>query len=152
MNAERVSGFFWLAVGLITLYGSFHLGLGTFREPASGFFPLLAGCVICFLAIIVLLQSFRRREEAWAKLSTLWAEVDWHRPLIIVFLIVGFILVLEWLGFILSGFLFLFILFKWEGKMSWRKAIMIPLITLIFTYLIFDVFLKANLPKGILGD
>jgi len=36
-------------------------------------------------------------------------------------------------------------------KFSWSKAILIPVLTMGCTYLIFDFFLKATLPKGFLG-
>lgn len=150
MNAERASSLFWLAVGLISLYGSFLLGLGTLHEPGSGFLPFLAGCFICFMAIIVFLQSFIRG-RAQGKIAALWEGVNWHRPLIISFAILGFILVLENLGFILTSFLLMFVLFKWVEKISWTKAIFIPGLVLGLTYLVFDVFLKATLPKGFLG-
>lgn len=150
MNAERASSVFWLAVGLISLYGSFLLGLGTLHEPGSGFLPFLAGCFICLMAIIVFLQSFIRG-RAQGKIAALWAGVNWHRPLIISFAILGFILVLENLGFILTSFLLMFVLFKWVEKTSWAKAIFIPGLVLGLTYLVFDVFLKATLPKGFLG-
>ena len=58
MSAERVSALFWLTVGLISIYGSTHLGFGTLREPGSGFLSLLAGCFICLMAIIVFFQSY----------------------------------------------------------------------------------------------
>ncbi len=151
MNAERVGSFFWLAVGLISLYCSFHLGLGDLWEPRSGFLPFLAACFICFMAVIVLLQSHLQKKEVQAILSNLWAGVDWHRPLIITLLALGFILVLEWLGFILSSFLLMFILFKWEEKLSWGKAILIPVVTVTCTYMFFGFILKASLPRGMLG-
>ncbi len=151
MNAQRLGSLFWLAMGLISIYGSLLLGLGTMREPGSGFLSFLAGGFICFMAVVVLVQSFIQGEEVRAKLSSLWEGVNWRRPLIISFLILGFILVLEKLGFILSSFLLLFILFKWVENFSWAKAILIPVLTLGCTYLLFDFFLKATLPKGFLG-
>jgi putative tricarboxylic transport membrane protein len=151
MNANRMGSLFWLAMGLISLYGSYYLGLGKMREPGSGFLPFLAGCFISLMAIIVLLQSFTPRKEARAKLAALWEGVNWRRSLIISLLILGFILALEKLGFILSSFMLMFILFRWVEKFSWSRAIFIPLVTLGCTYLLFDFFLKATLPKGILG-
>jgi len=151
MNAERVGVFFWAAVGLITVYGSFHLGLGTLREPGPGFLSFSAGCFIFLLAVIDILLSILLRKRDWSKLSTLWVEVNWHRPLIILLVTLGFILILERLGFILSGFLAMFIIFKWVERMSWGKSIMIPVVTLSLTYLVFGFLLKSNLPKGILG-
>jgi len=151
MNAERASSLFWLAVGLVSLYGSSLLGLGTFHEPGSGFLPFMAGSFICAMAIVVFLQSFLRGKGIQGKISTLWSGVNWQRSLIIVLAILGFILALEKLGFFLTGFLLMFLLFKWVEKLSWTKAIFIPGLVLGLTYLIFDVFLKATLPRGLLG-
>jgi putative tricarboxylic transport membrane protein len=151
MQVERVGTLFWLAVGLVSIYGSTRLGLGALREPGSGFLPLIAGCFISLMAVFLFLNSFLRKQKTQAKLSPFWVEVHWHRPLIISLLTFGFVLVLERLGFILAGFFLLVILFKGVEKFSWKKAMIIPTITLGLTYLLFNVFLKASLPKGIFG-
>ena len=151
MNAQRLGSLFWLAMGLISIYGSLLLGLGSMREPGSGFLSFLAGCFICIMAVVVLVQSFIQREEVRTKLASLWEGVNWRRPMIITLLVLGFVLFLEKLGFILSSFLLLFILLKSVEKFSWSKAILIPVLTMGCTYLIFDFFLKATLPKGFLG-
>ena len=151
MQAERVGALFWLAVGLISIYGSTRLGLGVLREPGSGFLSFLAGCFISLMALIIFLQTFFREQEAQSKLKTLWAEVNWRRPAIVSLLTLGFILVLERAGFLLAGFFLLLTLFKWMEKFSWKKALIIPAITLGFAYLLFNVFLKATLPKGFFG-
>jgi hypothetical protein len=36
-------------------------------------------------------------------------------------------------------------------KFSWKKALIIPALTLGFSYLLFNVFLKATLPRGFLN-
>ena len=58
MGADRVSGLFWLGFGLLCVYGSVLLGLGTLREPGTGFFPFLSGCFFALLAFVVLVRSF----------------------------------------------------------------------------------------------
>ena len=151
MNAERVGSLFWLALGLISIYGSFRLGLGTLSEPGSGFLSLLAGSFISLIALLILLQTFLRGGEAPKKLATLWAGVNWHRSLTIGILVLGFILVLERGGFFLTSFALLFILLRWVEKFSWKMSIMIPGLTLGITYLLFNILLKATLPRGILG-
>ncbi len=151
MSAQPLGSLFWLAFGLISIYGSTLLGLGTLREPGSGFLPFLAGCFIGIMSILVLLQSFMERKESRAKLASIWEGVNWHRPLIITVVVLAFILILERLGFILSSFLLIFVLLKSVEKFSWGKAILIPVLTLGCTYLLFDVFLKSSLPRGFLG-
>jgi len=63
----------------------------------------------------------------------------------------GYILALERIGFLLSGFLLLFIILKGVENLSWRRAILIPFSTLGVSYLLFHFILKAVLPKGIFG-
>ena len=66
-------------------------------------------------------------------------------------LTLGYILALEKIGFLLSGFLLLLVILKGVENLSWRKAILIPFSTLGASYLLFHFILKATLPKGILG-
>lgn len=142
---------FWLAVGLISIYGSVQLGLGTLRQPGSGFFSFLAGCFISLMAMVVFFQSFLRGQGVQVKLSGLWEGLRWRRPIEIGLLTLGYILALERLGFLLTGFLLLFVILKGVERVSWGKAILIPVSTLGVSYLLFNIFLKASLPKGVFG-
>lgn len=151
MKAERVGSLFWLAVGLISIYGSVKLGLGTLREPSSGFLPLLSGCFISVTAMIVFFRSFLRRREVLGSLSGLWQGLRWRCPIEIILLMLGYVLALERLGFLLSTFLLLFIIFKGVEKFSLGKAILIPVVTLGVSYMLLNVFLKVTLPKGVFG-
>lgn len=151
MSAERASALFWLTVGLISIYGSTHLGFGTLREPGSGFLSFLAGCFICLMAIIVFFQSFLSGKKSPVKISTLWRGLRWDRSITIGLLTLGYILALERIGFLLSGFLLLFIILKGVENLSWRRAILIPFSTLGVSYLLFHFILKATLPRGIFG-
>ena len=151
MKAGRLSGLFWLAGGLISIYGSFLLGLGTLREPGPGLFPFFAGCFVSLMATVDYFQSFLREWEIQDKLSALWKGLNWHRPLAISLLSLGYILALERIGFLLSSFLLLFTLFKGVEKLSWRKSILIPAITLGTIFLLINFLLKGTLPKGVLG-
>ncbi len=151
MSADRVSSLFWLAVGLVTIYGSTHLGLGSLHEPGSGFLAFLAGFFICIMAILIFLQSVLRFRRVPLNLAALWKEANWRRSIIIGLVTLGFVLGLERLGFFITSFFLLFFLFKAVEKFSWGKAIFIPVLTLGITYLLFNMFLKATLPRGVLG-
>jgi putative tricarboxylic transport membrane protein len=146
-----VSSLFWLALGLVSMYGSAQLGLGTLREPGSGFLPFLAGGFISLIALGIFLKSLFHWRGTRLNFASLWMEANWRRPAVIGLMVLGFILALEKLGFILSGFLLLLVLFRWVEKFSWRKALIIPALTLGLSYLLFNVFLKATLPRGFLN-
>jgi len=151
MNADRVSSLVWLLLGLVAIYGSFQLGLGTMHEPGSGFLAFLAGVFIICVAAVIFLQSIIKFRGTPLNIKGLWAGSKWQRSLIIGVLTIGFILALEVLGFFVTSFLLLFCLFKAVERLSWGKAVLIPALTLTVTYVVFNIFLKSNLPRGIFG-
>ncbi len=150
MNSERLGGFFWLAFGLVIVIGSIELGLGTLKAPGSGFLSFAAGMVVLILSSLVLFQSFKGGKKS-PKFSDLWKTVNWRRPLVVSLLIVFYILALERLGFFITSFAALFLLFRWVEKASWRKSALIPFSVTVFAYLLFHTMLKASLPEGIFG-
>jgi hypothetical protein len=151
MGADRVSSLCWLAFGLLCIYGSVLLGLGTMREPGTGFFPFLAGCFFTLLALIVFVRSLVPGRGFQARISSLWEGAIWHRPLAVGILMAGYILALERIGFLLTSLVVLLIMLKGVEKFSWWKALLISILSSGSTFLLFHVLLKATLPSGIFG-
>ena len=151
MPAERIGGLFWLAVGLGSIFGSIQLGVGTFRNPGSGFLSLLAGFFICLMALIVLFQSFFLKPGGQAKLSALWQGTRWRRPLTISILLVVYILLLETTGFLLTSLFTLLIMFKGIEKLAWRRSLILAIAISAIAFVLFNHVLKATLPRGIFG-
>jgi putative tricarboxylic transport membrane protein len=150
MNAERVGGVFWLAFGLVVMYGSFQLELGTVQAPGSGFLGFLAGAFVALMAVIVVAQSFLDKDNQ-VTLSALAKNIHWRRPAMVALLVLAYVLALERLGFLVTAFLFMFIMFKWVEKFPWPKAILVTLGVVSCCYLLFNNLLKASLPRGVLG-
>jgi len=151
LKADRASSMVWMAVGLLSIYGSFQLGLGTLGEPGSGFLSFLAGSFICLMALIVFLQSFLQGKGFQVKISTLWKGIRWYRSALVGLLLLVYILVLEWIGFLLTAFLIVLAMIKGVEKLSWGKALLISISASAVCYLVFDKLLKAALPRGLLG-
>jgi putative tricarboxylic transport membrane protein len=141
----------WLALGLIAVYGSFKLGLGTAHEPGSGFLPLLASTFVSIMALIIFFQSFGAGGQNSPGVSTLWKGLQWKRTLAYCLITLGYILVFEWLGFALSTFLFLTVLLKGMEKLAWWKVLLISVVSTGFSYLLLSISLESELPRGILG-
>jgi putative tricarboxylic transport membrane protein len=151
MKADRLSGLFWLGFGLLCIYGSVLLDLGSFREPGPGFFPFLTGCFFSLLALMVLLRSFIPGRGLQAKISSFWMGLNWSRPLAVGLLIFVYILMLERVGFLLTSLVLLFFMLRWVEKFPWWKALLISASASACTYLLFHTLLKATLPIGIFG-
>jgi hypothetical protein len=65
--------------------------------------------------------------------------------------LVVYIFSLSILGFLVGTFLLLLFLFRIMEPLPWRTVILASIVTLGAAYLLFDVFLGTQLPKGIWG-
>jgi putative tricarboxylic transport membrane protein len=151
VNANRLSALFWLLLGLTALFGSIKIGLGTVREPGSGFLPFIASITISVFAVIILAQSLGKDEERDRTLASLWRGLRWKRPLAVCIITAGYILLFERLGFALATFLFLMTLLKGMESIAWWKALLLSGFTTSLSYLLLSFSLESTIPKGILG-
>jgi hypothetical protein len=64
---------------------------------------------------------------------------------------VAYFLLLEYLGFVVVSFLLMLFLFLWVGRQRWFVAFLSAAACIGLAYLLFDVLLKSNLPRGVFG-
>jgi putative tricarboxylic transport membrane protein len=150
VNHDQVSsGLFFLAGLGICLY-SLTYKLGTLAAPASGLMPFLSGAVICLLAGIGFVQGTLRRRsgERWRPIL---AKVAWHRGLLTLIALLAFLFLLKPLGFVLTTILFVGFLLRTIIPQRWPVVITVALLTAALSYLLFEVWLKAQMPAGLLG-
>jgi hypothetical protein len=56
------------------------------------------------------------------------------------------------LGYIIGTFLFMLFLFKGVETLKWKWSVITAIITVLASYLIFDIWLKCMLPLGVIID
>lgn len=151
MNVERVGSLFWFAFGAGAMYGALGLGLGTPKEPGSGFLAFTAAVFVCLMATAIFAATFRGDQAKYRRLGDLWHGLNWGRSLAIIVLTICFVLVFEHLGFFLASFILLVAIMRFLEDLSWKVAIVTPLAILAASYLLFKMFLGISLPRGILG-
>lgn len=145
MSRDLVSGVFWLAVAVFALVQGAALKLGTLRAPGPGFFPFWGGVLLAALSLVLLGDALRHRASE-AVLS--WARAPGFRKVLIVLVaILGYLLALEWLGFGAMTFLFVLLLFRLERK-GWMASVLSAVLGSAAAYLMFQVWLKTQLPAG----
>jgi putative tricarboxylic transport membrane protein len=114
-----------------------------------GFFPIVAGGILCLLSISLFVQSLVKGSRDGRKKS-FWANPDgWKLVLLTLLPTIAYPFLLNYLGFLLATFLFLFFLFFIIGYQKWWMAAITGIVASTFVYLIFDRWLKANFPGGI---
>jgi putative tricarboxylic transport membrane protein len=146
---DQISSLIWLLFALYICIESLRLPLGSMREPGAGFLPLGSGLCLGVLSAIVYFQArFRKKEDvrrSW------YSKERWKSLLIILAVLFAYSLLLEFLGFLVSTFILLLMLFRLAQPRRWVVAVGGSALASILSYMVFEVWLKTQLPKGILG-
>jgi hypothetical protein len=150
MKPERTSSLVWLGFAVLICIESLRLPRGSLREPGPGFLPLLVGVILAGLSTISLVQaqagSSADGKSPWA------ASKRWKKLLWVLFSLLAYALALETLGFLLATCLLLVFLFRFGMEpQRWSWAIAGSAIASLFCYAVFELWLRTQLPGGILG-
>jgi putative tricarboxylic transport membrane protein len=150
LNNDQLSGAVWFGLGLAVCLGSLQYKLGTPAAPGTGFMPFLTGLAICFFSGIGLIHATlrKRRGEGW---SPVLQGVFWKNAMIILVSLLAYALLLFPLGFVITTTLFIAFLLRAIVPQRWSVVIVCSILTAAASYLIFEVWLKAQLPRGPLG-
>ena len=146
---DKIACFFWMGIGAILAIGSLKIQVGTLSEPGPGFLPLWSGVLLGAASVVHLLQLFKRNSDGGA--APFWKEVHWLRGAWVVGGLVTYSFTVEYLGFLLTTFLLMLILFSLYDRKRWGLAIGGSLAVISVTYVVFCVWLKVQFPSGIFG-
>lgn len=146
---ETFSSLFLILIGIVFCLSSFNLGIGRINAPGPGLIPFGTGVLLILFSIGTIFEThFSRKAEDKASLfkGRRWRVVLW--VLISLFL---YALVLDIIGFLVTTFLTMAVLFKISEKQTWKIALGASALTTAFTYFLFDYLLKCSFPRGFLG-
>ncbi len=154
MAGERtrtVEGFCWLGIGVVICVFAWKAHLGSFQEPGPGFVPFGSGLFVCIVGLIMALpQSLSNGAKAESlDLRSLFQNVSWPKLAYTMCVLFGYAVVLSKLGYVITTFLLMWGLFYGWEKNHRLSSLLISLITVAGSYLIFEVWLFCQLPRGI---
>ncbi|MFH1488647.1 MAG: tripartite tricarboxylate transporter TctB family protein, partial [Pseudomonadota bacterium] len=124
------------------IWESLRVGLGTFRAPGSGMLSFFGGLALCGLSIAQICKGWKVREGTGT-----------HSPRVLFALLSLFVysLLLDTLGFVISTFFLVGVLFHLGQPRRWWLLIGMSALVTFLTYLIFGVLLSVYFPRGFLG-
>ncbi len=145
-KADRISGIFWLAFSVFVSIESFKLGLGTPHKPGPGLLFFGTGVLLGIMSLVVILRS--RKADSGG--GVLLRGMNVTKVVLVLIVLFLYAFLMERLGFILVTLgLFIFLLGIVEKK-KWPFALFISALVTVATYLIFEIGLQSQLPKGLL--
>jgi hypothetical protein len=147
INNDQASAAVWFALGLTVTIASIPYGLGTLDSPGTGFLPFLSGLAITLLSFIGLVQATlkRRMGVGW---KPVMGGLTWKKSLLVLAALVAYVLLLKPLGFSLCTALFIGFLLRAIQPQRWPVVMAGAIGAAVGAYGIFEVWLKAQLPRG----
>ena len=147
---DQISGAFWLFVAVIIIWQSLELKIGSYRSPGSGYIPLAVGLGMGIVSLIIILRATLFAHAVPGVSPGVPAAVLKKLGLVVAGIFLYAVLFTS-LGFTLSTFLFLVLLFKSVEPQRWPTAILWAGGATFLAYLLFCITLQCELPRGFWG-
>ncbi len=155
-----VSSFVLILFGVVFLLYNIKYPMDTWANPGPGVFPLMVGAVLVILASWQLVQDIRKPKPEEAKEGrertgrSIGEFLQRYRvetkPLLMIAVFIVYLLMVKWVGFFISNFLFVIISSKLIGARDWGRPVALSAGVNLFCYFLFEVWLKLSFPSGIL--
>jgi hypothetical protein len=140
---DVIGALFWLAVGVFFAVGGIKLNPGTLRNPGPGFLPLVMSLLLICFSLFVVAKELLRPER-------FLSGIRWKSQISIVASVFFYGLLLDVIGFLLSTFILMFILFglRFSGKKRWLIVFFYAAATALAGWLVFSVALNVPFPRA----
>jgi len=144
IQSESIFSLILAALGLFIVVVSLTIGFGTLEKPGSGLFPFLVGALV-FVQSMTLFFTQKSGEKRL---------FDRNETKTFFFMIAAFslwIILMPYLGYVLVTFIVVCAFSKIMKLEGWVKPLILSIITTGLCYLLFDLFMYLDLPRGLLG-
>jgi putative tricarboxylic transport membrane protein len=150
VSKERVGGIIFFLVGFYGLIFCIRMPLGKWNEPGPGIFPLFLSILLCAFGILWFILG-KEKEKAnipWVLFIKRIINIV-RTPLKIILVTAVFILVLNWLGYLIVSVIFLLALYLWISRYNLWISLVFSLGIGGCSWYFFGKLLSAQLPQGI---
>jgi hypothetical protein len=150
---ERVAAVLFLAASGLYLVASLTFPLGSAARPGPGFFPVGIGAFLCAVAVLFLVTAFRQRPAMGGTDPAAAMPRDARQRVAATAAgLIGFCLLLPWIGYPLAAFGFVTLLLRWLGDGRWAGVLAFAVVSAGASYYLFAALLGVPLPRGVLVD
>ena len=150
MVKRKFSSTFWEGVFLfvVSVFGismSFisHKDFNVEWKLSPYLFPLIISFFLLILSISIIMQGLKDESEKKEK-----SKIDIKSLLIFGIVCILYLLVFNFLGFVLSTIILLVLLMMLLGERRWWFILLVSVISSLIIYLLFAKYLSVMLPKG----
>ncbi len=149
-KGDQISGLVLLGISVWLALQSSRMPQAADFGPGVGFLPFWLSIIMAGLSILLIVNGTRKPADASAT-PILPTGVASKRVLIVLVSLVGYVALLNVLGFVLDTILFIGFLLRGLERESWKNSIIIAIGAGVVLYLIFQIGLGVRLPANFLG-
>ena len=135
-----------MVFSVLIIISSLRLGVGSLKAPGPGFGGFLASVLLLVLSSVVLIRESTTSTEE-EKLGLGWENVS--KQFVITVALCGYAFFLETLGFLVAGFLLMWIMFLIDSPRRWHTHMFTAFIVINVSYLVLSKLLRVIFPAGI---
>lgn len=114
--------------------------------PGPGLWPICISIIILLCAIVLLIKQFKKKNED--EKIDIWNN-NTKRVYLCMLILSIYVAVLNYLGFIISTIVMLFIFINWFAKKKWYFTLVISVVVTLSVYYIFKYVLNVSIGFGI---
>src|SRR5271157_5879786 len=145
---DGMSALVLLSLSLLICIASLStLSLGHYYHPGPGFLPFWSGVLLGAMSLGLLVKSILQGNGSLGKF--LWRGL--YKPICALLALIIYGLLFETVGYFICNFLLMVFMIKILERKKWPLAVGAAFLTALSFYLVFSIWLKLLLPRGILG-
>ncbi len=142
-SVNRVVGLSAILGGILLIFLGWRFDPGTAKLPGPGFWPILIALAMSGIGIRLFLYPGGDEKSIRFQSSRV-------KPFVIALLsIIGYGMVRNEAGYLLSTAALLVIQLRWVEKQSWRTSCVTAVAASLISWVLFRMLLKVPLPMGI---
>jgi putative tricarboxylic transport membrane protein len=148
---------FWIGLSLFVIFFSYRLGLEDktglegVHNPGPGLMPFLLALALLLISLYLLIVPFLKKSPQGAAMKMVSEKgktPNYGKMILVLACLLGYAFLLEHLGYLVTTYLALLLLFKGMG-VKWGSALFASLTTTLVTYFLFT-YLGLLFPEGII--
>jgi hypothetical protein len=150
MATDKITGLFFLLLSIYVCIESYRLGLGALSNPKAGLFPFISGMLLGFFSILGFFDKMPLK-KAFEDAGNSIRQWKLKKTIYVLIVLFAYVFLLKRFGFLLCTFLLVFLIFEVLDPKRLKTAILVAVLSTAAAYFIFQVVIKAQLPRGFLG-
>jgi putative tricarboxylic transport membrane protein len=147
--SDTVVGAGFVAAGAFIVAGTLNFPTLDGGHPGPALFPRILGTLMAALGVALAVQGARARDATQAvEWRRLHRSVGLVNALVVLGGVLAYLGLVEWLGFLITGTLLLFLL-MWRLRVPPLRALVVAVAFIAIVHFLFAKVLRVPLPLGL---